>query len=83
MASSPRARATTPAACTKGGAQVLLYSISLPMSPSIAGGTTIQPRRHPVMRQALEKELQLMTRSSGVAMSRKDGAHGASKLMRW
>ena len=44
---------------------------------STPAGTTSQPRRQPVMIQVLEKLLQTMTRSSGAAMSRRDGAAAA------
>ena len=41
-------------------------------------GTTIQPTRHPVMDQALEKLLTEMTRSSGAQCLRKDGADASA-----
>ena len=60
----------------------VLYSRSTP-SPSIsAGGTTIQPRRQPVIRQALEKLFTPITRSSGVTSGRNDGALAPEKLSR-
>jgi hypothetical protein len=59
-----------------------LYSISTPRPSISAGGQTIQPRRQPVIRQALEKLFTPMIRSSAVASGRKDGADGRSKVRR-
>ena len=59
-------------------AQELLYSISLARSSVSDAGTTIQPTRHPVMDQALEKLLTEMTRSSGAQCLRKDGADASA-----
>ena len=75
---SPCSSAHCAAVCTKPGVQVLLYSISLPISGSKARGTVSQPMRHPVISQALEKELQLTNRSSGSAISRNVGAAAPS-----
>ncbi len=58
----------------KSGAQEVLYSRSTPTASTSAGGSTIQPSRQPVIRQALEKLLMLMTRSSGVVSGRNEGA---------
>jgi len=58
----------------KTEAQEVLNSMSLPMGWVMAGGMTSQPMRQPVMRKLLEKLWTTTSRSSGVAMSRKDGA---------
>ena len=71
---SPCSRAAVAARCTGSKTQELLYSISLARSSVSDAGTTIQPTRHPVMDQALEKLLTEMTRSSGAQCLRKDGA---------
>ena len=63
-----------PARCTNPCAHEVLYSISLPMPGMSAGGATSQPSRQPVISQFLENVLVLITRSSGVARSRNDGA---------
>ena len=71
---SPSRTATMPASWTNDGAHDVLYSISLPRSPTRPAGSTIQPRRQPVISQLFENELTQMTCSSRVAMSRNDGA---------
>ena len=47
------------------------------MASRVPSGSTSQPRRQPVIIQALEKLLQTMTRSSGSATSSSEGAAGA------
>ena len=75
---SPCSRAAVAARCTGSKTQELLYSISLARSSVSDAGTTIQPTRHPVMDQALEKLLTEMTRSSGAQCLRKDGADASA-----
>ncbi len=58
----------------KSGAQDVLYSTSTAIASVSFGGSTIQPIRQPVIRQALEKLLVLMTRSPSSASGRKEGA---------
>jgi hypothetical protein len=60
---SPCASAATAARCTGSKTQEKLYSISLARSSASSSGTTIQPARQPVMRQALEKLLTETMRS--------------------
>ena len=71
---SPPVIAAMPARCTNTGEHDVLYSISLPISGIRASGAMIQPRRQPVISQALEKLFALTTRASRPAMSRNDGA---------
>jgi hypothetical protein len=52
----------------------MLYSVSISKLGPSAAGAVIQPSRQPVIDQVLEKLLTTMTRSSGSACSRNDGA---------
>jgi hypothetical protein len=61
------------------GAHEVLYSTSLPRSSSNDAGSTIQPSRQPVISHALENEFTAITRSSRLAISRKDGATPPSR----
>jgi hypothetical protein len=72
--SSVCAMAAMAARCVNTLAHEVLNSISLPMPSTIAGGSTSQPRRQPVMRKLLEKLCVTTSRSSGFEMSRKLGA---------
>jgi hypothetical protein len=61
----------------------VLYSSSTPRLSTSGGGTTIQPSRQPVIRQALEKLLVLISRSPAPANGRNEGAERAApKLSR-
>ncbi len=66
--------ATTPALCTKGGEQEVLYSSRVPRSGVSSFGATIQPRRQPVMSQDLENVLVLTMRSCASVIARNEGA---------
>jgi hypothetical protein len=63
-----------PACCKKVGEPLVLNSTSFSITGSRSGGTVIQPSRHPVIAQFFEKLLTTISRSSGSAWSRKDGA---------
>ena len=65
-----------PAAWTNPGAPAMLNSVSIARVASRPAGATIQPRRHPVMDQVLEKVLTEMTRSSGFGAGQGVGAYG-------
>jgi len=68
-------KAAMPARWVNTEMHEVLNSMSLPTGCVMAGGMTSQPRRQPVIKKLLEKLCTTTRRSSGVAMSRNDGAH--------
>ena len=74
MKSSPSRIATMPACCRKVGEPLVLNSTSFSTCGCRSGGTVSQPSRQPVIAQLFEKLLTTISRSSGSAWSRKDGA---------
>ena len=68
------ASAAMPACWMKGATEEWVTSTISAMASRVFSGSTIQPRRQPVMIQVLLKLLQTMVRSSGVAISRSEGA---------